>query len=73
MIYLRNLFSKYGVFVLAWAFIGVAVNTAPPHIPPVHGGLTTAALHSWVQYGISVLGWPLSFWHPVFTSGKWTP
>jgi hypothetical protein len=32
---------------------------------------TGAALHSWVQYFISVFFWPLSFWHPDFTAGKW--
>jgi len=32
---------------------------------------STAALHSWVQYFISILFWPLSFWHPTFNVGKW--
>jgi len=30
-------------------------------------------LHSWGQYLISVLFWPLSLWHPTFTLGKWAP
>ena len=29
------------------------------------------ALHSWVQYFISIFFWPLSFWHPTFTVGQW--
>jgi hypothetical protein len=33
---------------------------------------SVAALHSWVQYAISILFWPLSLWHPTFTVGKWT-
>jgi len=24
-----------------------------------------------VQYFISILFWPLSFWHPTFNVGKW--
>jgi len=31
------------------------------------------SLHSWVQYFISILFWPLSFWTPSFTVAKWQP
>jgi hypothetical protein len=51
--------------------IGVFVNTAPPHLPSTANGV--ASLHSWVQYAISVMLWPLSFWNPNFTVGKWVP
>jgi len=32
---------------------------------------TSAALHGWIQYLISIFLWPLSFWHPTFSVGKW--
>jgi hypothetical protein len=51
--------------------IGVFVNTASPHLPTTAGSF--GALHSWVQYAISILFWPLSLWGPTFTVGKWTP
>jgi hypothetical protein len=51
--------------------VGVFVNTAPPHLPTTPGSL--GSLHSWVQYAISVMFWPLSFWTPSFTVGKWVP
>jgi hypothetical protein len=47
------------------------VNTAPPHVPTA--GASLNSLHSWVQYLISILFWPLSFWTPSFTVGKWHP
>jgi len=56
---------------MLYILIGVFYNTAAPHLPGTPG--TVAGLHSWVQYIISVLFWPLSLWHPVFTLGKWTP
>ncbi|MGO9505087.1 MAG: hypothetical protein ACLPUO_26745 [Streptosporangiaceae bacterium] len=56
---------------MIYILIGVLVNTAAPHLPTTAGSL--AALHSWAQYIISVLFWPLSFWGPTFTVGKWTP
>ena len=71
MKFLNTLFSTTGLLIVVYILIGVFYNTASPHIPPTSGGLTT--LHSWVQYFISVLTWPLSFWHPTFTVGKWTP
>jgi len=72
MIYFRTLFSKFGLFIVVYIIIGVFVNTAPPHLPTgnVVGG---HLLHSWVQYGISIFLWPLSFWTPTFTVSKWMP
>jgi hypothetical protein len=71
MNFLKALFSTTGLLIAVYILIGVFVNTAPPHLPTVAG--TAGTLHSWVQYAISVLFWPLSFWHPSFTVGKWTP
>jgi hypothetical protein len=69
--FLNTLFSTNGLIIVIYILIGVFYNTASPHIPSTAGSL--ASLHSWVQYFISVLTWPLSFWHPTFTMGKWTP
>ena len=69
--YVALLFSWPGLILAIYILIGVFYNTAPPHFP-----LTTASftsLHSWIQYVISILFWPLSFWHPTFTVGKWIP
>jgi len=30
-----------------------------------------AALHSWIQYFISILFWPLSFWLPPLSVAQW--
>ncbi len=67
--YIRLLFAKAGLFIAIYILIGVFYNTAAPHLPTL--AFTGAALHSWVQYFISVFFWPLSFWHPDFTAGKW--
>jgi len=69
--YIRGLFSRFGIFLVIYVLIGVFYNTAPPHIPATP--TTFASLHSWVQYFISIFCWPLSFWHPIFTVGKWVP
>jgi hypothetical protein len=59
--------------VLAYVIIGIGVNTAAPHYPSFSGQFGPGVLlHSIVQYVISVMLWPLSFWHPTFTVGKWT-
>ena len=68
--YIALLFSWPGLVIAIYILIGVFHNTAPPHIPSVAASFTS--LHSWVQYFISVLFWPLSFWHPLLTLGKWT-
>jgi hypothetical protein len=65
--FLKTLFSATGILIVIYVLIGVLVNTAAPHLPTTAGG----TLHSWVQYFISVFFWPLSFWHPTFTMGKW--
>jgi len=69
--YIRVLFSPVGLVFVIYFLIGVFHNTAPPHIPSTAASFTS--LHSWVQYFISIFFWPLSFWHPVLTLGKWTP
>lgn len=66
---IRLIFTKWGIFIVIYTLIGVFFNTAPPHIPALT--FSVAALHSWVQYFISVLLWPLSFWHPTFSVGLW--
>jgi hypothetical protein len=70
--YVRAIFSVNGLIVAVYILVGVFVNTAPPHIPST-SNLGGDFLHSWAQYAISVLFWPLSLWHPSFTVGKWTP
>ena len=71
MDFLKTLFSVKGLLIMLYVLIGVFYNTASPHLPGTPG--TVAGIHSWVQYAISVLTWPLSLWHPTFTVGKWTP
>ena len=67
--YIRLIFSFPGLIIAAYILIGVFYNTAPPHLPPV--AFTLAALHSWIQYLISVLFWPLSFWLPPLSVAQW--
>jgi hypothetical protein len=69
--FIKTLFSKTGLFIAIYILIGVFVNTAPPHVPSA--GASLDSLHSWVQYFISILFWPLSFWDPSFTVGQWRP
>jgi hypothetical protein len=69
--FLKTLFSTTGIFIVIYILIGVFLNTASPHLPTTTGSLGT--VHSWVQYFISIFFWPLSFWHPTFTLGKWQP
>ncbi len=69
--FLKALFSPTGFAIVIYILVGVFVNTASPHLPPTVA--TLGALHSWVQYFISILFWPLSLWTPTFTIGKWTP
>lgn len=71
MNFIKSLFSGTGILIVIYILIGVFVNTAPPHLPPTVASL--AALHSWIQYFISVMFWPLSLWTPTFTIGKWVP
>ena len=65
--FLRTLLSATGLLICLYILIGVFSNTAVPHLP------STASAHSWVQYFISILSWPLSLWHPTFTLARWTP
>lgn len=71
MDFFKALFSKTGLFIIIYVLIGVFVNTASPHLPAA--AFTVVALHSWAQYAISILFWPLSLWHPTFTVGQWVP
>ena len=71
MKFFSTLFSTTGLLIVVYILIGVFFNTASPHLPTTAGNFSS--LHSWVQYIISVLFWPLSLWHPTFTLGKWTP
>jgi hypothetical protein len=67
--YIRILFTEAGLFIAIYILIGVFFNTAPPHLPTV--AFSVAALHSWIQYLISVFLWPLSFWDPTFSVSHW--
>jgi hypothetical protein len=67
--YIRLLFMKAGIFIAIYLLIGVFYNTAPPHLPTA--AFSLAALHSWIQYFISIFLWPLRFWHPIFSVAKW--
>jgi hypothetical protein len=68
--YIRILFTKAGLFIAIYLLIGIFYNTAAPHLPAA--GFSLAALHSWIQYFISILVWPLSFWHPIFSVSQWS-
>jgi hypothetical protein len=72
MIFLRSLFSTTGALIGLYLIIGVYVNTAPPHIPSFNSNNAALELHSFIQYVTSVFFWPLSFWHPTLSVGKWT-
>jgi hypothetical protein len=69
--YIAFLFSRTGFIILIYFLIGIFHNTAPPHFPSTAASFTS--VHSWIQYFISILFWPLSFWHPIFSVGKWIP
>ena len=69
MDFLKTLFSVKGLLIVAYILVGVFVNTASPHLPTAAFSLD--ALHSWVQYFISILFWPLSFWTPPFSVARW--
>ena len=69
--FLTLLFSKWGLIFAIYFLIGVFHNTAPPHFPMTAGSLTS--VHSWIQYFISIFFWPLSYWHPLLSVGKWIP
>jgi hypothetical protein len=62
---MRAVFSASGLLIALYILIGIFINTASPHLP------STASAHSWIQYIISVLFWPLSLWEPSFTLGEW--
>lgn len=69
----RVIFFSTWMRVGAYIVVGIGVNTAPPHYPTFSGQFgITQELHSLVQYIISVGLWPLSYWAPAFTVGKWT-
>jgi len=69
--FLKTLFSVKGLLIALYVLIGVFVNTAAPHLPTTPSSVSS--LHSWAQWIISVLFWPLSLWTPTFTLGKWLP
>jgi hypothetical protein len=68
--FLKVLFSRTGILIAIYILIGVLLNTAAPHVPATPNSVSS--LHSWGQYILSILFWPLSLWHPTFTLGKWT-
>ena len=68
--YVRLIFSKAGLFIGIYFLIGVFYNTASPHFPGLK--FSAGGLHSWAQCLISVILWPLSFWHPLFSISRWS-
>lgn len=73
MYVIRRILGNPYIVAAIWIALGVGTNTAPPHYPSFSGQFSLQfELHSLVQYVISVALWPLSFWHPNFTVGKWT-
>ena len=71
MDFLNALFSKKGLLIALYIMLGVFLNTASPHLPTTPSSVSS--LHSWVQWVISILFWPLGLWQPSFTPGKWKP
>jgi hypothetical protein len=71
MVFIRTLFSSTGALIIIYVLVGVFANTAAPHFPQTTGDFAGTA-HSFVQYAISVVFWPLGLWHPTFTLGEWT-
>jgi hypothetical protein len=69
--YISLLFSLPGLIIVVYILIGVFHNTAPPHFPMTAASFTS--VHSWIQYFISIFFWPLSYWHPLLSVGKWIP
>lgn len=73
MDFIISIWRSTWIKVLAYVLIGIGINTAAPHYPSFTGNFgPSAELHSLVQFVISVMLWPLSFWGPTFTVGKWT-
>jgi hypothetical protein len=73
MDFIFGLFRSTWLKVLIYVIIGIGVNTAAPHYPQFGQNFgPSVMLHSLVQYVISVMLWPLKFWGPTFTVGKWT-
>lgn len=73
MNFFRSVIYSTWLKALVWIIIGIGVNTTPPHYPTLSGNFGLGVeLHSIVQYILSVMLWPLSFWAPAFTVGKWT-
>lgn len=70
--FFRTLFSIIGMAIITYVLIGVFTNTAPPHFPQGQDSIG-GDIQTWVQYIISVVGWPLSHIHPVPTFGRWNP
>jgi hypothetical protein len=73
MDFMFSLFRSTWLKILIYIIVGIGVNTVSPHYPQFGQALGPGVLlHSIVQFVISVMLWPLSFWHPTFTVGKWT-
>ena len=73
MDFMRSIFFSTWIRVLVYVLLGIGINTSPPHYPTFSGQFGLGVeLHSVVQYVISVMLFPLSFWGPTFTVGKWT-
>ena len=69
--FFKTLFSSVGLAIAVYLLIGVMSNTASPHVPHFNGNNFGTSLHSLIQYGVSVIFWPLGHWQGGFTTGKW--
>jgi len=70
--FFKTLFSLTGLLIVIYILIGIFLNTKYPHFPMEDDHSTADYVHSWVQYFISIMFWPLSLWSPpTFTVGKW--
>jgi hypothetical protein len=69
--FIRVLFSKIGILILAYILVGIAFG--PPHGSqgklPSASSATVASVGDWIQFIIWVMFWPLGLLlhHPTFT------
>jgi len=69
--FLRVLFSRLGILILAYILVGIAVGPPPGSQGklPAATAATGASVGEWIQFVVWVMFWPLGvvFHHPTFT------
>jgi hypothetical protein len=68
--FIRVLFSRIGMLILAYILIGIAIGPPPGSAGALPAtSATGASVGAWFQFVIWVLFWPLGliFHHPAFT------